>query len=560
MRHFASALLILAAACAPEPATSSLPADFSALVPADAFVVMQLRSVRELADAAAPFREAADPGQRAPGAEQLMAELRQQFDLPDAVQLLDLDQPLGWAISQGASVLQPVPTFIFPTTDPQAFMGFMAGMIPDTSMYAQGSYVAVRIGQGTAAAGSGSPLLADFPSGLMSARADLTAILASYRPLIDVGIASFEKAMESELLDQSDMPFNIEPMMEWYVEVFRGVMDSAERLDFSTDMNEMRVAFEFALHNREGSMLAKLGRAERVDYPALAARLDPDAMAQVVSCYSQADLITRFSGLYDEWAQSMQQEADLPPEAAALAADYFTAMKEIVPMLGREAVVSYDIHADGLRMSADIGAPDPAALASRMTAFLRSAGLAACGFEAGAESRGELGGQEAVFWRQNVNEEKFFQALPEADAGAAGVLKSLLGDAGLEIAMMPGPDRLRMVAGGDAAWRESAARRLAGTGTADAELLRELASLEGANPGMFFRIDLAAMFRIMGELSATGAVDDPEVEAFAMLAEEFENAHMPLNFYWGVKGRTMVAGGGADLGSLVRLMSSQSER
>lgn len=529
----------MAAACAPEPAAAGLPADFAALVPSDAVALLQLRSAREFAAEFESIRVLIAPDAQPVLAHEVLSDALEGAlegelnSVPVDFPGLDSSQPAGLALSMDSSVLPTVLTLILPTSEPEALAALFARGQNNVSATASGTYVAVRIGAGQAPAGEPSALLEDFPPGLISARADLAALLVSYRPLIDIGMVAMAEAMRTEMQSEPTMPFDPAEMVDWYLGVVRGAMDSAERLDLALDLGDARVGLVMSLRSKEGSPLARLSRSERVDYAALAGRLDQDAAALVVACYSQARLLEKFSGMFDAMTQAIKEQEDVPPEVAAAMADYFQAMREIAPRMGREIAISYDIGAGGIRVATDIGAPDPADLASRMTDFMRSPSLATLGILAGPEARGELAGQPAILWKQTIDKERFLKFAQAESLGESNFGELIFGHDGIEMALLPCPKRLSVLAGGDAAWREQAALRLTEGGAADAALLRALEPLAHSNPGMFMRVDFRPFMEL--GMGAPSASKGP-----------------PLRFtlYWGLDGRDLVAGFGTDLESI----------
>jgi len=347
MKAFASTILFLAA-CAPEPAASGLPADFAALVPADATLLVQLRSLSELTEEAESFRMIAAPEEALLNARELLADMLEPIGYADYAASVLLDQPIGLSLSLGAQASEPVLTLIVPVRDPGAILARLESEQGGTSARVRGSYVAVSMGEPPAVSDAISPLLDGFPPGLFSMRADLGALVKAFRPIIDVGLAQFAPLMQ-EAMEEDPMPMG-DPaeFVDWYLLWIRNALDSVERLDLALDVKETDLTLDVRLENRAGSPLALLARPDQIDFAALAGKVDPDAPMQFMMSYELAGPFQKFSGIYDGMFDALNQQSGVPPEVAAAFGAYVGSLKEILPMLGRDLAGSYGLGPDGL--------------------------------------------------------------------------------------------------------------------------------------------------------------------------------------------------------------------
>lgn len=562
MKTVASALSILALACSPEPAAVGLPEDFAALVPADATLLVQIRSIAEIAEEAESFRASAALDEEPVNARELLTTLLEPVGYESYAGSILLHQPIGLSMSLGDSAFEPTLTLIVPVKDPQQLMEQLARSEDGISTRASGSYVAISMGDAAAgASGAASPLLTDFPPGMFSMRADLGALIRAFRPFIDMGLEQFMPLMQ-EAMEEDPMPMG-DPaeLMNWYLKWIRDGLDSAERLEVALDVQEPDVTFELRLLNREGSPLALIARPERIDFAALAGKIDPDSAMQFLLSYELAGQFQQFTGIYDGMLEGLNQQAGIPPEVVAAFGAYLGSMKEILPMLGRDMAGSYGFGPDGVRIAVTVQAADPAGVAERAAALLRGPELTAVGLVAGPETRSEMAGRPSISWTQTMDFSRI-QSLAAA-AGTDNFLDPdqfdelsalLLGQGGMQIALMPGTGEVAVLAGGDPAWRAEMARRLTAGGKPDPELMKALAPLEGANPFMFASVDIAPLFRFVGSLAkAVGATDDDLQEISQLMGD---GSSLRLSYYGGVQGPEMVLGARFDLAGFARLISS----
>lgn len=553
MKAIASAFLLLAA-CAPEPAGAGLPADFAALVPADAVAVVHLRSFDELLREINALARAADPSATPVAASDLLAMPLMLAGHPDLAQELLLDQPLGLAYGMGSAATRPVITIIAAVRQPQKLGAELAEVSPESSVAIAGQFVALRIGEGKASAAGGSPLLADFPRGLLGVRADLGRILQAFRPLIDIGLVEAEDAMKAGAFQDPEMPIDMTEVMNWYLQLFRQMMDSAERMDLELDLAGGVFSMRAQILNREGSAMAQHGRKERVDFEALAGRLDPAAALQAVGSYDQGAMMMQFKDLYRGMIDVVAASEELPQELKDAFRAYIEGALELVPMVGRETAISFDYSAGGIRVAADLEAQDPGALAAAIRELLEDPALSGMGMKAGAETAGILAGQPSITWHQSFDFAQMLRVMGVADESPPGLAEAFA--QGIDVVLMPGEKTLRIVAGGDGVWRDSAARRLVEGGSAGPEIARGLEPLAGANPGQYVRMDLKPLMAMVASIGAAGGEPDPGLEELRSALAALGDQQLAFDFHWGVKQRAMFAGGSMDLRAIAKLMAA----
>lgn len=555
MRLLFAVLILAAAGCAKSAAPSGLPPDFASLVPADAAAVVHLRSLDELLVELNVVAKAADPSAQAMTAPDLLGMPLALIGQPELAKELLLDQPLGLAYGMGSAATRPVITIIVAARQPEELGAKFANM-PDSSVAISGQFVALRIGEGRASTAGGSPLLEDFPAGLFALRADLGAILKTFRPLIDIGLVEVEDALRSGADQDPEMPVDPAEMIEWYLKLARDLMDSAERMDLAMDLAGGVFALRTEILHREGSPMASVGLKESVDYRALAGRLDPEAAIHVVGSFDQGRMMEQFQDFYRAMIDAVAQDESLPPEAKEAFRVYIEGMLDVVPMMGRETALCAGYEAGKLRVAGEIEAQDPAAVAERLLELLQDPALAAMGMKATAETAGKLAGQPSINWRQSLDFAQMVRVMGLVDEIPPGMAERFA--QGMDVVLMPAEERLRVVAGGDAAWREAAAQRLVAGGSASAELARGLEPLAGANPAQYMRMDMKPVMALFVDVGRASGDQDLEMEKLSAALAALGEQPLVFDFYWGVKKRAMVAGFGMDLRGFAQMMAAAS--
>lgn len=331
--------------------------DAARLVPADATVLVRLESARawnELVHAFAPLA-----GEEAAGFD-LQATLDGMADpdvAPATLPRLDPERPLYLAVSLDAEA-GPGVTLVAPVTNEQIFQ--LHATFGTTTSARLGSYVAVT-NRAEVTVGEGPhPLVADLRPGLVSAHVDLGRIIATFRPLIEMGLAQAEGALDQ--IPEEEMPFDVGPIMEVYLETARDLIDSARTLDFALT----RRGEQLSIRMDYGESEARLPEMSLADVSSMLGLLDPESPVQMVSNGKW----TEYMALFDDF---LDAALEIYPEP--LRGDMrrmFAQQAALDAQLAPGIVASFDLGPAGLRGGYFARAREPKALLEALEELVRT--------------------------------------------------------------------------------------------------------------------------------------------------------------------------------------------
>jgi general secretion pathway protein G len=546
---------------------SGSPADFAGAVPTDAFALVRLRSARELTQRIEEVRVKGAISEQALDEQALLRIILDDVKIKCDAALIDATRPIGLAFSFAMNSPEPVPTIILPATDAKALTDSLVSGDTQVSAQPSGSYVALSMRAATARGDKPSRVARGDPAGILTARVDLAAIVTKFRPVIDMGLDQLEQMADSGRMKSTNQPFDMSEMVEMYAEFGRDAVDSVDLLDASLDMIGPELSLSLSLSNREGSALAKFAYPEKVDYRALATKIDPGSVLQFIWSYDQAAWFTRMMPVYENAFTAMEKAGTLPAEFTAGFQAYLKHLKELVPKYGRTAAGSFDLDQAGMRMSVSYATPDPRGLLQSVLSMTSDPALAALGLATGAPTEIELAGVKATSFSANFDIRKMLKLLlPPVNAAAASereadtfeqILAGVFGKDGARVALLAGADRLGVLFGGDDTWRSNAARRLSSGGDASPGLLRAVDSISGSNPAMLVRADLGRGLAGVATWMPTIQADAAAIEQVTEVWRRLGSAPIPACMYWGVHGSTWKLGASIDYEGLLRMIKAR---
>jgi len=457
----------------------------AALAPSDAQMVVQCASAARLAAIAQLAGKAAPPDPLA----MLCATVGM-----DAAQV-DRTKPLAIAFTYSAQA-PPELTFILPCADPATFAAAYKG-----HSATQGGYVALSTAATPAAAGSRLP--AALPAGDLSARVDLAAIVALYRPLIDQGLAG-ARAFTAQMAKASPGPVDISSMFDMYFTAVEKVVASAEGLDLAlTRRDDGVVDLDLTFTAKAGSAL-DLKTEGRPSLRALADELPPDFPCTAFLRFDWSSYMGWMSGFFDSLIESMPEDrreafrANLKRSEAALSA------------LGHEGAFSFDLGAEGMRAVMVYRSPDPETYVNEYVAQLRAPVLGEMGMAIEDLGTHDVAGAQAHRLRFRMDMEKYMAVLGmSVPPGTGKIVDTVLGKEGLVCDLIPKKGLVVMAM--DPAG--TLAEHLARSGGAAEHLAP---TLDRASGSLDFALDLElrrTLQQILGIVRATGQPDVPDVPA-----------------------------------------------
>ncbi len=255
------ATAILLGGAAPSPARAmDLPPDAAGLLPADAAVVVVLRSLAD-AERAWPQGggEADDPkglrakAWRGPGS--WLAEAA-----PDLMHHVDPLRPaaLAMTIAPPMSGKPMRLVAILPLVEKARDPYFLERLGGDVRVLLRGGYGAVCSDPEWEPGDTPPPLAAGLPDGAIVARADLKGIIANMRPMVEMGLGMMAAGLGEAAPDSTGTPALPRPGPEQVAamqDFARALMDALVRLDLTLDRGPSGHRLDGVLEAAPGSML-----------------------------------------------------------------------------------------------------------------------------------------------------------------------------------------------------------------------------------------------------------------------------------------------------------------
>jgi len=246
-----------------------------------------------------------------------------------------------------------------------------------------GSYTGISMLPGYAASEAPSPLLAGLRPGLVSAHVDLATLIATFRPVIDMGLRQVE--MQLDQMPSTD-GLDMEGLMELYLGMVRSMLDSAQSLDLALEREGDELALRFD-YQESAERLPGLRTAE---VARLLGNVDPDSSLQAVFNSSWVDLLDWMEGFSDV-------VFDAYPEPLRTDLQHLMVLqKELAPLLEPGMAASVDFTPEGVHAQYALRTSQAAEVVTRFEAQIRSMEHADGLLRVGASERLAVDGVEAL--------------------------------------------------------------------------------------------------------------------------------------------------------------------
>ncbi len=534
------------------PAQAQVPEDAARLVPGDAHVLVRLESVQSALELVNTFATMATGGALTLDAHLLLSQL----DVPGDVDKIAPDKPLLMCFSIGPA--GPVTTLVLPVTDAAGYAaslpaGDAASGEPGRSTARSGGYVGVSTRAGYAAAAEPSLLAKGLRPGIASVHVDLKTLIATFRPIIEDGLDSFEGALD-QMGGAQATPFDMTPMFEAYIDGIWAFVDSAESLDLGLEKRGQALELAGTFTALEKSQLAGFGGEGAIDLSAYPGALQPESSFAMVAGCDWKRLLTQLGPFLDG-------VVGMYPEPFASNLDrYMDAFTEAYGLMGPVVAASGDLGPDGMRLSYFLRSEKPGELLAAMEKALGSFEGEGTGMSISAPQRIEVGGQPATQYRMVLDVEKLIAQGAGAepmDAEAAQEMRDMLsafwGKDGLRFVLAQKGDLLAVVLGNDEAYVRGVLAALgAPKKPLPADFQRALAAASGGTPAVAYRIDYG---RIFSQMKTLGALLGPGAEELSGLPD----LPLPLTFWGSIRGRVWHGGMSTDLDSLIAFARAASQ-
>ncbi|MCB9896669.1 MAG: hypothetical protein H6825_01570 [Planctomycetes bacterium] len=355
----------LCGACAPASGASpdreqaplrAVPGAMRDLVPADTVLYVDAASAEALHALVAACAQIG-PTSSVPEARALLTSA-----LPDSIatDLVDPGRPAALALR--AVNGHPVPTWILPVSDAEAFAASAraAGMTAETNA----GWVSVA-DEARRDPLAGELTFDPLPGGVIAARIDIPALVAAYRPMIDMAIQNMRTAMATQPTQQAFPGVDMQALTGAYVGLFDTLVTSATRLDLVVRLAGSRITLDGHLELRPDGPLSPFDVREPVDLRALAGTLDSDAMGRVVGRCDMAEAMRRLADFMQIFAAP-----DVDPETM------LAASTRMYSNCTGGTAQSFDFGGDGMRVESWFGSRDPAAFVEAAIGLITSGAYA----------------------------------------------------------------------------------------------------------------------------------------------------------------------------------------
>lgn len=482
----------LLAACvlsvlAPSAARSAQTDDAAWLVPADATVLVRLESAQAwnaLVRAFAPLAgEAAAQHDLQAVLDGMASPLARGPRV--ATPRIDPARPVYLALTLDPAS-GPQLTLVAPVTNGQPFR--LQPTLGPTTNVVRGGYTGVSNRAGYGASATPNPRLAALRPGLVSVHLDLAALIAAYRPFIDMGLAQFETMLDQAPTDDQ-VSFDVQPLMEVYLGAARALVNGAEALDLALERRGDEVALR----------LDYLERAERTssravaDVTPLLGYVDPSASIQMALNGKATDYFALFAELTDA-------VVEVYPEPLRTDVRKLLALQgELDALLAPGLVVGFDLGAQGMHGTYVVRSPRPAELQTRLEELLRELDHEGGLLRVGAGERLVVDGLEVRVLPFAIQHEALLAAVEDMSAASGGLtpadaqefratMETLYGR-DLRLALVPQGELLALVLAGDEAELCADVARLKAPTAAAPELRALLANVEPGTLGFAYRLD-----------------------------------------------------------------------
>lgn len=466
-------------------------------------------------------------------------------EAPETLPKLDPGLPLYLGASFPAGGL-PAVTFAAPVTNARPFD--LHETFGTWTPLVEGNYSVVSLLPQTVVGSAPPPQLAKLRPGLVSAHVDLASLLRTYRPLIDTGLRQFEMSLDQ--FEDEDAPFDVQPLMEAYLGMVRGLLDRAEALDMTLERDGDQVALAIDYTERE----AREVLGEGSDLAPLLGFVDPKAALQLAYGGRWTDYFRLFGdlleGMLDMYPESLRGDLER----------MLTLQARLDPLMLPGMVMGFDFGQGGFHGSYVLRTEQAPALMDEFERLMREFDHEGGIVSLGERSSLEVDGREARVLTMRIQYEALGKALAEmealgADAGESSVdeevvsaMASLYGRE-TRLAMLPANGRVHVAFAPDDEGLRAELARARNPVSPSPGLQRLLRRIEPGAVGFAYRLDFGGLMAGFGK-----AMDS------LFPAAPFPTVDFSLGFWLSQNGRVWSSGGEMRIDELVRFAQALEQR
>lgn len=349
-----------------------LPKDLQELLPVDPAILFTCTSLEELDANWNEIQEAfADEDAEEPF--DLLAWMREDFEEFDAA--VAQDRPMAIALDMGPVMMgqEPYVTLVMPLKADFADRESLLEDDGETTTLIQGDYLAFHSGYGYQPAGVMPAIAQDMVPGVLNAVIDLEGLLLTYRPFVEMGLASIPVGIATtDTLPSGEVVVTDEGMTQEEADalaaMIRALMDSVDRMDMGVGAAAGKIRFDMQLTTLPGSPLSPGPQPDFAEALALSGLL-PDGGDFLMAI--AMDMTPQFDVFKDFYILNMQRESekmgdDIGPKYAAWFEDYLG----MIDLWSKPLAGSYGFSTEGMVAHAAMASDDAQADADRLVALL----------------------------------------------------------------------------------------------------------------------------------------------------------------------------------------------
>jgi hypothetical protein len=507
----------------------AVPTEVAELVPADAFLFAQVRSLDELESDLARLRAVLPDGLP-------QGTLRQAIgaQLPINATLIDGTRPLGLALTLAEDPeAEPDAVAILPVSDVEAFLRGLETSGPRPA--GRGDWVAVPLGSSYAPAETPVALARTVPAGDLAVNVDLKRLLEAFGGEIDAGLAMMRSDMSSAPMAPG---IDTAAFADAWSNQMRELLDAAEGISFAVDLDGTAVGLFGAFTAAEGSALVEGWAGAPADPGRLAGYLPEEHPVAMAAAWDLVGGARRSAPFFGDLL------SQLDPALHAQVEDTTTALEQLYEGFGDEVAISAGVADGALEFSYFFEVPRAAELLPRYARALEGVVLSAEGVTWEGPFEAMVADVPVVQYRVRLDSdwEPTDGSLTADEVAALGdALRALHGEDGMRITAAGYGDVLALVVGGDDAVDRAVTALSRGPGEEREGLSEAAEEVRGANPSFVLHIDLRSALRQVSALVA-GA------EGLPLLPPDvLEGAPVPIVLYGALDGRTWYGGLAVDV-------------
>jgi len=513
-------------------------AQIEQLLPDGTAAIVRIASLDEISSHMASIEMAAGEEKASLDARDLLA----MAPIPlGEVRLIDGTLPIAIAVTSKRAT-PPTVTLIVPATDPKAYEASLNNANITSTTTAESSYFAVQLfGKYKPSMAGHTGTLANMEPGAVSIHGDLATFAKNYKVLIDSGLDMFVTVVTNQL-ETTNPGMDGEEIAELYASAARAITDSATTVDIGIDYQDGMLDFHTSLNVRDGSSMSGWS-SPPIDLKPLAHGMTGKGMLEVLFQMDMDKLAPRYDAIVDTAINVYPEQFQEPMR------EMMEAYKGIYSLISDGMVMEGDLFGEGgIRMTAQMAPPNPAAFVEKMTELLTNEAVQKIGLIVKDAKAATDGATKTSDMALGFDFNKLAElvggeatATPSADDPA---IKAMFGS-GFHLHTAHRSDRLVITSGKDRG--EIANKTLDATsGTWSAAVQPAFERVADCNPMMVERIDFGAM--MIGVMKAMGGPKPQSSSSANMI------------FYGGIRDNEWRLGMSFDVAGIAAMAKSVSPR